>query len=120
MNYRVFNTNQLIYTKSPLSKCPYGIIKANDYKIGIVSTLYAVYDTKNDYSSKYFELYFEPTHKLNNYLRPLVQKGAKNTLLISDQDALMGNVVVSTNKEEQIKIADMFIKIKDIITFYKW
>ena len=38
-NYGVVHTGDIVYTKSPLNSNPYGIIKANKGKSGIVSTL---------------------------------------------------------------------------------
>ena len=45
-NYGVVHTGDVVFTKSPLNSNPYGIIKTNKGKPGIVSTLYAVYHTK--------------------------------------------------------------------------
>src|SRR5689334_7573937 len=42
-DYHVVEMGDLVYTKSPLKRNPYGIIKENKGKPGIVSTLYAVY-----------------------------------------------------------------------------
>ena len=47
-NYGVVETGDVVYTKSPLKSNPYGIIKANKGKSGIVSTLYAVYKPKEN------------------------------------------------------------------------
>ena len=41
--YGVVEIGDVVYTKSPLKSNPYGIIKTNKGKPGIVSTLYAVY-----------------------------------------------------------------------------
>ncbi|TQC53989.1 hypothetical protein E1I18_01550 [Mycoplasmopsis mucosicanis] len=46
-NYKILKKDQLVYTKSPLSDNPYGIIKCNKHIDGIVSSLYAVYNPKN-------------------------------------------------------------------------
>jgi type I restriction enzyme S subunit len=40
-NYHVVETGDIVYTKSPLKANPFGIIKLNKGKAGIVSTLYA-------------------------------------------------------------------------------
>ena len=58
--------------------------------------------------------HIELDQRLNNYLRPLVNKGAKNTLLISDEDAIKGNVVFP-KKEEQEKIVKMFNSLDYLI-----
>ncbi|UWV80431.1 hypothetical protein NW069_03820 [Mycoplasmopsis cynos] len=47
-NYKILKTGQLVYTKSPLSNNPYGIIKCNNNIDGIVSSLYAVYQPKEN------------------------------------------------------------------------
>ena len=38
-NYKVVNSNDVVYTKSPIKNNPYGVIKVNKHKSGIVSTL---------------------------------------------------------------------------------
>lgn len=104
-NYRVLKTNQIVYTKSPLKSKPYGIVKVNKGAVGIVSVLYAVYDTNENIYPDYIHYYFEPTHRINNYLLPLINKGAKNTMNISDEMALTGNIWIPSF-DEQKKIAD--------------
>jgi type I restriction enzyme S subunit len=110
-NYRVLKTNQIVYTKSPLKSKPYGIVKVNKGSVGIVSVLYAVYDTKENVCPDYIHYYFEPTDRINNYLLPLINKGAKNTMNISDEMALTGSIWIPSFKEQQ-KIAD-FLQILD-------
>ena len=104
-NYRVLKTNQIVYTKSPLKSKPYGIVKVNKGSIGIVSVLYAVYDAKENVYPDYIHYFFEPTYRINNYLLPLINKGAKNTMNISDEMALTGNICIPSY-EEQKKIAE--------------
>lgn len=104
--YKILRTNQVVYTKSPLKDQPYGIIKVNLGESGIVSSLYAVYDCiKSD--GKFIELYFSDPCRLNQYLRVLVRKGAKNTMNISDSDTLLGKVIFPSLKEQQA-IAKIF------------
>ena len=106
-NYRILKTNQIVYTKSPLKLKPYGIIKVNKDSTGIVSVLYAVYDTKENVFPDYIHYYFEPTHRINNYLLPLINKGAKNTMNISDEMALTGTICIPSY-DEQKKLAEYF------------
>lgn len=88
-NYKVLRTNQVVYTKSPLKAKPYGIVKVNKGEIGIVSVLYAVYNAKDGVSPDYIHYYFEPTFRINNYLLPLINKGAKNTIYkVSSRNSL--------------------------------
>ena len=110
-NYRVLKTNQIVYTKSPLKSKPYGIVKVNKGAIGIVSVLYAVYDANENVYPDYIHYYFEPTHRINNYLLPLINKGAKNTMNISDEMALTGHVWIPSF-EEQKKIA-IYLQVLD-------
>lgn len=112
--YGVIHPQDVVYTKSPLKQQPYGIIKTNQGESGIVSALYGVFHPQDNVSSTFVQTYFELDVRLNDYLRPLVNKGAKNTLLISDEDALKGNVVYPS-KEEQKKIVQLFSTIDRLI-----
>lgn len=112
--YRVVDTGDIVYTKSPLKKNPFGIIKENKGRPGIVSTLYAVYRTKENAHPAYFDHYFSRDYFLNSYLQPLVKKGAKNDLKVNNAVVLSGSVV-APQKNEQIKIADCLFSIDDLI-----
>ena len=100
LNYRVIHHGEIAYTKSPLKQSPYGIIKANKSVTGIVSALYGVYKKKKG-DPNFIQDYFDLLSRLNNYLRPLVNKGAKNTLLITDEDAISGKVVFPKENEQK-------------------
>ena len=117
VNYRVFKTNQIVYTKSPLKSKPYGIIKVNKGDIGIVSVLYAVYDANENVYPDYIHYYFEPIHRINNYLLPLINKGAKNTMNISDEMALTGYIWIPS-LEEQNTIANYLKALDRQITLH--
>ena len=88
--YKLVRPGQIIYTKSPLRFKPFGIIKENQKEIGIVSVLYAVYNVSDNLNPSFVDLYFAPSYRTNNYLLPLISKGAKNTINISDENALKG------------------------------
>lgn len=118
-NYGVLHVGEVVYTKSPLKASPYGIIKTNKGETGIVSMLYGVYHPKENLHANLVQTYFEQNARLNNYLRPLVNKGAKNTLLISDDDALQGNVIFPPKKVEQEKISAFFQSLDHIITLHQ-
>lgn len=119
LNYGVVNTDDIVYTKSPLKANPYGIIKANKGNPGIVSTLYAVYHPKDKVDAKFVECYFDDNWRLNNYLHPLVNKGAKNDMKVSADNALNGNVIFPSTKDEQVKISNLFTKIECLITLHQ-
>ena len=107
LNYGVVNTNEIVYTKSPLRNNPYGIIKTNNGPSGIVSTLYAIYNCCEKSCPQFVETYFTLSSRTNNYLRPLVRKGAKNDMKVSSEGALLGDVIFPC-KDEQIEIASYF------------
>ncbi len=117
-NYGVVETGDVVYTKSPLKSNPYGIIKTNKGKTGIVSTLYAVYKPRNITDSRFVQVYFEQNARMNNYMHPLVNKGAKNDMKVSDENALKGEVVFP-QLEEQRQISSYFEKIDHLITLHQ-
>ena len=113
LNSRVIHKGEITYTKSPLKLSPYGIIKANKSVTGIVSALYGVYKVKKG-DPNFIQDYFDLLARLNGYLRPLVNNGAKNTLLITDEDAISGNVVFPKADEQQA-ISKLFSHISTTI-----
>lgn len=116
--YSIVETGNIVYTKSPLKANPYGIIKTNYGIPGIVSTLYAVYLPNENVFPGFVERYFENDLRLNSYLKPLVNKGAKNDMKVSDENALLGNVIFP-KLEEQIAISDYFINLDKFIQSHK-
>ena len=117
-NYGVVYTGDVVYTKSPLNANPYGIIKTNKGKPGIVSTLYAVYHPKKDAFSDFIQVYFEQHARMNNYMHPLVNKGAKNDMKVSAENALKGPVCFPSY-EEQKTISALFTNIDRLITLHQ-
>jgi len=116
--YSIVETGNIVYTKSPLKANPYGIIKTNYGIPGIVSTLYAVYLPNENVFPGFVERYFENDLRLNSYLKPLVNKGAKNDMKVSDENALLGNVIFP-KLEEQIAISDYFTNLDKFIQSHK-
>ena len=117
-NYGVVKIGDVVYTKSPLKSNPYGIIKTNKVKTGIVSTLYAVYSPLKNTHSDFIQTYFEQDARMNNYMSPLVNKGAKNDMKVSDENALKGEVVFPS-KEEQFKISEYFERLNNLISLHQ-
>lgn len=116
--YGIVETGDVVYTKSPLKSNPYGIIKTNKGKPGIVSTLYAVYKPQDNVYSDFVQIYFEQDSRMNNYMHPLVNKGAKNDMKVSDENALKGEVCFPS-RDEQIKISEYFVKLDNLITLHQ-
>ena len=118
LNYGIVETGDVVYTKSPLRSNPYGIIKANKGKPGIVSTLYAIYHPSPLADPDFIQCYFEQDARVNNYLHPLVNKGAKNDMKVSADNALKGIVRFPSVKEQQT-ISAFFKSLDDLITLHQ-
>ncbi len=117
-NYGVVWTGDVVYTKSPLNSNPYGIIKTNKGKPGIVSTLYAVYHPRENVDPAFVQTYFEQHARMNNYMHPLVNKGAKNDMKVSSENALKG-FVIFPGIEEQRRIVTLFTSLDNLITLHQ-
>ena len=109
--YHIVEKGDIVYTKSPLALYPYGIIKTNRNKVGIVSTLYAVYKTKDNANNRFIEHYFSLKSRINNYLKPIVRIGAKHDMKIGNNEVL-DNIVAFPDISEQCEIAD-FLDLLD-------
>jgi len=113
-DYHVVETGDIVYTKSPLKKSPFGIIKENKGNSGIVSTLYAVYRTTEIAHPSFLDHYFSRNYNLNSYLQPIVKKGAKNDMKVNNSDVLSGEIYAPIIEEQQ-KIADCLGSLDDLI-----
>jgi type I restriction enzyme S subunit len=113
-DYHVVEHGDIVYTKSPLKRNPYGIIKENKGKRGIVSTLYAVYRPFADSSATYLDHFFSVDYNLNAYLQPIVRKGPKNDMKVNNADVLKGNICVPPLPEQE-KIADCLDSVDALI-----
>lgn len=114
-NYHVVETGDIVYTKSPLKKNPFGIIKENKGRPGIVSTLYAVYRTTDFGHPAFLDHYFSGDYNLNSYLQPIVRKGAKNDMKVNNA-AVLGGEIFAPEVEEQKKVADFLTSLDDLIS----
>ena len=114
--YKVLKPHQIVYTKSPLRNKPFGIIKENTFQTGIVSVLYAVYNVKDYIYPNFIQRYFDPNSRINRYLLPLVNKGAKNTMNISDETALKGKICIPISTAEQTEICKYLGRIDTLIS----
>ena len=95
LHYNVVNCGDIVYTKSPTGEFPYGIVKRSDItKPVAVSPLYGVYRPINDYVGRYVHLYFRSPINAKNYLHKLIQKGAKNTINITNQHFLDNKILI--------------------------
>jgi type I restriction enzyme, S subunit len=96
----------IVYTKSPTGDFPLGIIKQS--KISqevIVSPLYGVFTPATRPLGVILDALFESPLAVSNYLHPLVQKGAKNTIAITNRRFLEGKLRLPMDQAEQSAIA---------------
>lgn len=96
----------IVYTKSPTGDFPLGIIKQS--KISqevIVSPLYGVFTPATRELGVILDALFESPLAVRNYLHPLVQKGAKNTIAITNRRFLEGRLRLPMDPAEQAAIA---------------
>ena len=105
-DYHIVRTGNIVYTKSPLKEYPYGIVKYNSGKDGIVSTLYAVYHHRENVNGRFVEHYFTSPQRTNRYFKPIVRIGAKHDMKIGNNEVL-DNIVVFPGLEEQNKITEL-------------
>ena len=113
--YKLVEPGNIIYTKSPVKDNPFGIIKACKNNFGVVSTLYAVYECDEKIAlPQYLDYYFSINSNLNNYLMVLVDKGAKNTMNISNTKFLEGKIWLPPI-EQQKKIVVYLEKVDRIL-----
>ena len=85
-NYSVVEYGDIVYTKSPTGSFPYGIVKQSYIKEkAAVSPLYGVYKPVSFEVGYYLHHYFTSPIYTTNYLHKLIQKGAKNTINITNQ-----------------------------------
>ncbi|AQX00488.1 restriction endonuclease subunit S domain-containing protein [Elizabethkingia anophelis] len=106
LHYKLVYPGDLVYTKSPTSDFPFGIIKQNRTgRIGVVSPLYCVFTPKTYALGYLLHEYFNSSVNTFNYLNPLVQKGAKNTMNINNEIFLNGaSILLPMEEDEQKKI----------------
>ena len=110
--YNLVKPGDIVYTKSPTGEFPLGIIKQSQInKDVIVSPLYGVFSPETFDLGYILNEYFESEVNTYNYLHPIVQKGAKNTMNISNKTFLSKTLFVPTDKNEQKLIHTILAKI---------
>ena len=89
LHYNVVNYGDVVYTKSPTGDFPYGIVKRSCiHRPVAVSPLYGVYEPIDYLTGVYLHHFFCSPQNAKNYLHKLIQKGAKNTINITNQHFL--------------------------------
>ena len=110
--YNVVHYGDIIYTKSPTGDFPYGIVKQNYNQEEVaVSPLYGVYAPKTYSIGVFLHEYFKSNVNTYNYLHPLIQKGAKNTINITNQHFLENKVAMPFNDDELESISKLLLSL---------
>ena len=112
-HYHVAHYGDIIYTKSPTGAFPYGIVKRSHILSPVaISPLYAVYKPQTDEAAVLLHYYFLNPTKTNNYLHPLIQKGAKNTINISNKQFIAGKIPFPKKRETLCRISHLLTMIQ--------
>ena len=112
-HYSLVKPNDIVYTKSPTGEFPYGIIKQSKInKDVIVSPLYGIFSPESEHLGYILDAHFESKHNVHNYLHSIIQKGAKNTINITNSTFLSKSLKLPIDFDEQRKIAS-FLKSID-------
>ena len=106
----------VVYTKSPLKAFPFGIVKQCKFEGEVaLSPLYGVFTPANKHVGLLIEAYFESPNRSKAFLSPLCQKGAKNTIQITNSTFLSGRLPLPADNTEQRKIAECLSSLDEVI-----
>jgi len=118
LNYKKTRLNDFVYGKSISASYPFGLFKVNDFKDGLLSTLYFTFKVKDFVHPKFLDCYFSQLTRTNNFLRKFVLVGDR--YITADADYLLsGKIYLPTQKEYQQKIASFFTAIDQKISQLK-
>ena len=99
----------VVYTKSPTGDFPFGIVKQSKLNEEVaVSPLYGVYTPESYATGNLIHAYFEQYQYANNYICTLAQKGAKNTINITNQRFLEKGIRFPVKDSDREYFSDMF------------
>ena len=119
-HYNIVKYGDIVYTKSPTGDFPYGIVKRSYIKNAVaVSPLYGVYKPINDNIGVILHFYFMQSNNAFNYLHPLIQKGAKNTINITNARFLENSIPLPKTEDEVVYIANALTSIQTKIDLEK-
>ncbi len=115
-NYNVVYYGDIVYTKSPTGEFPFGIVKQSQMKEKVaVSPLYGVYEPINYEIGYLLNEFFMYANNANGYLLPIVNKGAKNTINISNSTFLTPSLFLPTDSQEIDVLVQIFKKANEEI-----
>ena len=114
--YHVAYPGDIVYTKSPTGEFPYGIIKQSHISIkAAISPLYGVYVPLSQEIGYIIHNHFLSAKNALNYLHPLIQKGAKNTINITNQRFLQNSIPLPSNQNAAVLYSKTIKAVSDKI-----
>ena len=118
-HYHVVHFGDIVYTKSPTGDFPFGIVKQSYIDAPVaVSPLYGVYIPSDFQIGVYLNHFFCIPQNAKNYLHKLIQKGAKNTINITNQHFLDNSIRIP-DRGELFRIVKSIRSISDRIELEK-
>jgi len=119
-NYNRVHYGDIVYTKSPTGDFPYGIVKQSySLKDVIVSPLYGVFTPVNFEMGLIIDFYFSSPTRTRNYLYPVIQKGAKNTIAITNKTFLSDQIPLPADNKAQKSISNYIATAREEINLIK-
>jgi len=119
-NYNCVHYGDIVYTKSPTGDFPLGVVKQsyaqNDV---IVSPLYGVFRPKTFNLGLVLDFYFSSPKRARNYLFPIIQKGAKNTIAITNKTFLSKSLHLPVDERAQKTVAEFVYAAREEIDLLK-
>lgn len=98
----------IVYTKSPTGDFPLGIIKQSRLdKAAIVSPLYGVFTPASRELGTIMDTLFASPAAAERLLAPVVQKGAKNTIAVTNKNFLKAQLHLPTDQREIVALSEL-------------
>ncbi len=121
--YYLIKNGEFAYNKSTSNDAPWGAIKRLDcYENGVLSTLYIVFEIKDEtlVNSDFLVAYYN-TNLWHKGIHEIAAEGARNhgLLNIAPTDFFKTKLKLPADIEEQQEIGEYFKKIDSIITFHQ-
>lgn len=100
-HYNRVRPGDIVYTKSPTGNFPLGIIKQSKLeKAAIVSPLYGVFTPASRELGNMIDALCASPSAAERLLAPVVQKGAKNTIAVTNKNFLTAQMHLPTDQRE--------------------
>ena len=121
-NYFLLKKGDFAYNKSYSEGYPFGVIKClENYKQGVLSTLYIVFKPNNQYVDNQYLIAYYDTNKWHKSIAERASEGARNhgLLNISAEDFFTTQLRIPKNIKEQVAIGKVFKKLDKLITLHQ-